>query len=55
MKEVPKKQDEEVGGGILYEPWCPPPGDLGYPQLPGCPAPTDPPPDPVFSAPAALL
>lgn len=45
MKEVPKKQEEEVGGGdILYEPWCPPPGDLGYPQLPGCPTFPEPPP-----------
>ena len=43
MKEVPKKQEDEVGGGgVLYEPWCPPPGDLGYPQLPGCPSPTIP-------------
>lgn len=40
MKEVPKKHEEEVGGGdILYEPWCPPPGDLGYPPTPGCPYP----------------
>ncbi len=42
MKEVPKKREEEVGGGdILYEPWCPP-GDLGYPRAPGCPAVPDP-------------
>ena len=42
MKEVPKRHEEEVGGGVLYEPWCPPPGDLGYPQFPGCPSPTIP-------------
>jgi hypothetical protein len=40
MKEVPKKDEEEVGGGgIVYEPWRPPPET--YPPMPGCP--TDPP------------
>lgn len=37
MKEVPKKDEEEVGGGTVYEPWCPPPGEPGYPQFPGSP------------------
>ena len=43
MKEVPSKKEGDVGGGVLYEPWCPPPGDPGYPQMPGCPTFPDPP------------
>jgi hypothetical protein len=37
MKEVPKRDQEEVGGGTVYQPWCPPPQEPGYPQMPGCP------------------
>jgi hypothetical protein len=40
MKEVPQKDHQEIGGGSVYQPWCPPPDELGYPQVPGCP--TDP-------------
>lgn len=43
MKEVPKKEQEEVGGGTVYQPWCPPPNEPGFPPMPGCP--TDPPED----------
>ena len=40
MREVPKKQEEEVGGGLIEpDPLCIPPGDLGYPPMPGCPVP----------------
>ena len=40
MKEVPKHDQEDIGGGTVYQPWCPPP-QPGFPQIPGCP--TDPP------------
>lgn len=40
MKEVPQERHDEVGGGTVYQPWCPPPDEL-YPKIPGCP--TDPP------------
>lgn len=50
MKEVPKKHEDEVGGGTVYEPWCPPPDELRYPQIPGCP--TDPPTDSPYIDPA---
>jgi len=53
MKEVPKKEQDEVGGGTIYQPWCPPPpldNPSGYPQFPGCP--TDPPiSDPTYTDP----
>jgi hypothetical protein len=52
MKEVPKKEQDEVGGGTIYQPWCPPPPEnpSGYPQFPGCP--TDPPiSDPLYTDP----
>jgi hypothetical protein len=51
MKEVPKKDQEDVGGGTVYQPWCPPPQEPGYPQLPGCP--TDPPSVPGYVDPPA--
>ncbi len=54
MKEVPKKDHEDVGGGTVYEPWRPP--DLPFPQFPGCP--TDPPipgiDDPVYPDPTIV-
>lgn len=37
MKEVPKKQEEEVGGGTIYDPTCPTPTYPGDPTQPGCP------------------
>ena len=42
MKEVPQTHHDEIGGGTVYQPWCPPPDEIGFPQVPGCP--TDPPP-----------
>ncbi len=55
MKDAPKKQQRHVGGGTVYEPWCPPPGDLGYPQMPGCPSPTQPYPlPPEFNDPTII-
>ncbi|HET9581037.1 MAG TPA: hypothetical protein VFP44_24640 [Usitatibacter sp.] len=41
MREVPKQHEPEIGGGTVYEPWCPPLDEPGYPTTPGCP--TDPP------------
>jgi hypothetical protein len=35
MKEVPKKDEEEVGGGTLHEPRRLPPDT--YPPMPGLP------------------
>lgn len=52
MKEVPKKEQDEVGGGTVYQPWCPP-DETGYPPVPGCP--TDPPPPETgYTDPAAV-
>lgn len=53
MREVPKQHEPEIGGGTVYEPWCPPPDEPGYPTTPGCP--TDPPVEPGYVDPAATV